>query len=132
MERRQLFAIFLGFVAVFVPCMIEWEAPGALSTGTMYAIAALGGAVAGRLLVPPGERIRAHVVAMAGGLVAAVGAFALTTWWVAGRESVWNAELALANTLGAVPGVVLGLAGYQRVRRRDEPVPPAIARERRH
>jgi hypothetical protein len=129
-ERRQLYAIILGFVAVFVPCIVEWEAPGALSTGTSYAIAALGGAVAGRLLVPGGERIRAHLVAMAGGLLAAVGAFALTTWWVEGRESVWNVELVLANALGAVPGVLLGTAGYQRVRRRDEPVPTATAREK--
>jgi hypothetical protein len=127
----QVFAIILGFVAVSVPALLEWQADVALSFGTLLGIAVLGGGIAGRLLVPRGERIRAHLAAMAAGVVAAAGAFLLTRWWVSGRESVWNAELALTTVLGALPGVLLGTYGYQKLRRRDDPVPAATARERR-
>jgi hypothetical protein len=127
----QVFAIILGFVAVSVPALLEWQADVALSFGTLLGIAALGGGIAGRLLVPRGERIRAHLAVMAAGVVAAAGAFLLTRWWVSGRESVWNAELALTTVLGALPGVLLGGYGYQKLRRRDEPVPTATARDRR-
>lgn len=127
----QVFAIILGFVAVSVPAMLEWQADIALSFGTLLGIAILGGGVAGRLLIPRGERIRAHLVGMAAGVIAAAGAFLLTRWWVSGRESIWNAELALTTLLGALPGALIGAHGFQKVRRRDEPVPTATARDRR-
>lgn len=131
MERRQLVAIILGFVAVSIPGLIQWQTSLDVAPGTLLGVAALGGGVAGRLLVPPGERIRAHLLAMAAGVIAAVGAFVLMRWWLAGRSSVWNAELALVTAIGSLPGVLIGTLGYQKLRRRDDPVPAAVARERR-
>ena len=128
-EGRKVVAISIGLIAVAVPALLAWDFPGTLSASVSYAIVILGGALAGRLLAPSGERMRAHLVAMAGGAIAGLGAFATVTWWLGMRSSVYSAELLLVSLIGAAPGVVLGQLGYARVRRPDAPLPPATARD---
>jgi hypothetical protein len=115
-ELQKMIGLVLGSIAVLVPGTLEWQIPGKLSAVTLLIVAAVGGAVAGRILVPLHERLLAGVVAMAGGALAAIGAFALLRWWVAGRDSVHFIECMVAIFLGALPGGLLGRFLYARLR----------------
>ena len=127
-QQRNLIAALIALLTTAVPAMIVWEVPGALSSAVVIAIATIGGGVAGRILCEPGERVRAHVAAMLGGVVAGAGASIAVTWWLARRSSVSSPEIALAVTIGAVPGVIVGGKLYLALRRPVERVPRASVR----
>lgn len=128
-EGRKVVGLSIGVAAVAVPALLAWHGAG-LAAQIAYTIVGLGGAIAGRLLVPPGERIRAHLVGMLAGAIAAFGAYATVRWWLGLRASVYAVELMLVTLIGALPGVAIGGLLYGRVRRRDPAVPPATARAR--
>lgn len=128
-EARQIVGIVVGMVVVFVLAIIAWIGADLVSRRTLLLSAVLGGGVAGRIVVPGGERMRAHLVAMASGAAAAVGGLALTWWWLDGRGSVLHVEIIGSTLIGALPGVVIGKLVYRRIRRRESPLPPAVARE---
>jgi hypothetical protein len=130
-ELQQVIGIVLGALTVLITGTIEWQLPATATFATLLAASAIGGAVAGRILVPGGERIPTHLVVMVSGALAAAGSFVAVRWWVRGRASAMAAELMLVALLGAIPGVVAGKAGYARLRRRPDPVPPAKARPAR-
>jgi hypothetical protein len=129
-EVKVVVGVLVGFIGVFLPGTFEWQTPGAFSPVTLLIAAALCGALAGRILAPLHEGFLAGLAAMAGGALAAIGAFALLRWWVAGRDSVRFFEFLLVIMLGAIPGGLLGELVYKRLRRRPEPVPMAVARSR--
>ncbi len=129
-EAQVVVGVLVGFIAVFLPATFQWQEPGAFSWLKLVIVAAIGGAVAGRILCPLHERLLAGLVAMAGGALAGVGAFALLSWWIDGRASVHFFEFLLVVLVGALPGGLLGELVYKRLRRRPDVIPMAVARSR--
>jgi peptidoglycan/LPS O-acetylase OafA/YrhL len=119
-ELRKVVGLSIGAIAVMVPGTLEWQTPGVASTPTLLVAAMLGGAVGGRVLAPPGERIRVHLAAIAFGAIAAAGAFAVTRWWVRGRDEVMAVEIMFAMLIGALPGALVGQWVHGRQRRRSD------------
>ena len=127
-QIQQVVGLVLGTIAVLLPATFEWQIPGAVRWLTLLLVAAAGGAVAGRILVPLHERLLAGVVAMAAGALAAIGAFLLLSWWISNRSSVYFVEFLLVILIGSLPGVLLGKRLYERLRRHPEAIPFAVAR----
>jgi hypothetical protein len=128
-QVKQVVGILIGVVCTFVPAMIQWQEPGAVSSTTLLGVALLGGAIGGRVLVPAGERMRAHLSAMLCGAIAAAGAFGLLLWWISGRQSVHSGEFLIVTLVGALPGTIAGQWLHERVRIPDEQIPTAKARQ---
>ena len=128
-QVKQVVGILIGVVCTFVPAMFQWQQPGAISATTLLGVALLGGAIGGRVLVPPGERIRAHLSAMLCGAIAAAGAFGLLLWWISGRQTVHSGEFLIVTLIGALPGTIAGSWLHDRVRIPDEQIPMAKARQ---
>jgi len=127
-DVRHLVGILLGMFASSGPALVNWYGHAALPIMTALVIASAGGALAGRILVPPGERMRAHLVAIACGALAGAGAYGATAWWLHRHASVMSMLLILITFIGAAPGAVLGLVLFERIRRPDEKLPQATAR----
>jgi hypothetical protein len=124
-QNRTLVGAVIFMVTTVGAALFEWELPDALSHHVLLAIAALGGGVAGRILAETGERMRAHLAAMLGGVLGALGGFYALARWLDGRSSVGSAEATLAMVIGAAPGLLVGAVLYGRLRRRADRVPPA-------
>jgi hypothetical protein len=127
-QHRNLVAALVAMATVMVPSLIAWYFPGSISRSILMTIAGLGGAVAGRIVSAPGERMRAHLGAMLGGAIAGLGALFVVTWWLDGRSAVSAWEVAAACVAGAAPGVIVGGWLYGALRRPVERVPRASVR----
>jgi hypothetical protein len=127
--RRQVVGITVGMLVFVTPGILDWEEPHLASPRVWLAIALLGGALAGRIVVPAGERMRAHLVVMVSAALSCAGAFWVTHWWFEGRESASNAEMAGTSIVGALLPAILGILGYLRVRRSELPQATARVRE---
>ena len=127
-QNRIVLASLVVIAAAMGPSLIAWYYPGSISRSVLMIIAGLGGGVAGRIVCAPGERLRAHVGAMFGGVIAGLGAVYVATWWLEGRSSVNAREVVLAAVIGAVPGVIIAGRLYLALRRPVERVPRASVR----
>jgi hypothetical protein len=128
-QNRIVGASLLVIATVVVPSLIAWYWPGSISRSVLMVIAGLGGCVAGRIVAAaPGERMRAHLGAMFGGVIAGLGGAYAATWWLEGRSSVHASEVVLAVVIGAVPGVIIAGKLYLALRRPVERVPHASVR----
>jgi hypothetical protein len=127
LQHRALIGALIFMATTIGAAIFEWELPDVVSRHLLLVIAALGGAVAGRVLAEPDQRMLAHVAAMIGGALGAIGGFYAVAWWVAGRSSV-GIESGAAMLIGATPGLLVGAFLYGRLRRRPDPVPPAKLR----
>ena len=127
-QRRNLIAALIAMISTVAPAMIAWNFPDAISSSVLLVIAPIGGGAAGRIVAAPGERMRAHLALIAGGMLAGAGGSLAVTWWLARRSSVTSPEVALALVIGAAPGVILAGKLYLALRRPPERVPRASVR----
>jgi hypothetical protein len=122
--RRQVFQV-IGLSSAFALVAIARFLP---DVWLVPATAHVGG-IAGWLLVPSGERLRAELAGIAAGIAALFASVWLGRWWFdADYRSYWQI---LATVLVSwLPFAILGVLAVERLGRHDPPIPRARSRRR--
>ncbi len=104
-ESRKAIAITLFVLIVIVPIFMEWEhGDHWFGPHEQTLIAAIGGALAGLILLPH-ERFAGLVC----GALSGAGCSIATVHYLADRDYIWNIEVVVPVVVGCLPGFVLYL-----------------------
>jgi hypothetical protein len=110
--RRIIIGIVIGLASCFGPAMLLSGFSGEPVGNVVLwlGVSGVGGAMGGVILIGR----QGWYAGVVGGAVAGMGGLLFMAWWASWRSSLYDFEIALVVTVGAVPGLLLGGKLYPR------------------